>query len=106
MFVCFSSATNYQVTITNHSQVLTCTTIVRYNLSLLLSFESLNEAVECLNEAWALVVSSQMFRFSLTFLLMLQVHVLQSLGIQSALFTDGHSPVNLFQTAKGLAPVI
>jgi len=31
-----------------------------------------------------------------------QAKLLQSLGVQSFLITDGHSPINLFQTAQGL----
>merc|ERR1712168_1709712 len=31
-----------------------------------------------------------------------QVKLLQSLGIQSTIFTDGKSPLNLFNTAQGL----
>ena len=32
----------------------------------------------------------------------MQAKLLESLGIQSVLITDGHSPVNLFNTAQGL----
>jgi len=35
----------------------------------------------------------------------MQVKLLQSLGIQSTLITDGHSPINLFDTAHGLIGV-
>ena len=31
-----------------------------------------------------------------------QVRMLQALGLQSTLITDGRSPINLFNTAKGL----
>lgn len=32
----------------------------------------------------------------------MQVKLLQSLGLKSTLITDGHSPINLFNTAQGL----
>lgn len=32
----------------------------------------------------------------------MQVKLLQSLGLKSTLITDGHSPINLFNTAHGL----
>jgi len=32
----------------------------------------------------------------------MQVKLLKSLGLQSTLITDGHTPINLFQTAHGL----
>lgn len=35
------------------------------------------------------------------FNLLFQVKLLQGLGIQSALITDGKSPINLFNTAQG-----
>ena len=35
----------------------------------------------------------------------LQVKLLQSLGLRSTLFTDGKSPINLFNTARGLAAI-
>jgi len=31
-----------------------------------------------------------------------QVKMLTALGIQSTIFTDGNSPINLFNTAQGL----
>lgn len=31
-----------------------------------------------------------------------KVHLLQNLGISATLITDGHSPINLFNTAEGL----
>ena len=31
-----------------------------------------------------------------------KVKLLQSLGLSTTLFTDGHSPINLFNTAQGL----
>jgi len=35
-----------------------------------------------------------------------QAKLLSSLGIQSTLITSGNSPINLFNTAKGLIEVI
>jgi major vault protein len=32
----------------------------------------------------------------------MQVKLLQSLGLKSFMITDGHSPINLFNTASGL----
>ena len=36
------------------------------------------------------------------FVALLQVKLLQSLGLKSTLITDGSSPINLFSTAQGL----
>lgn len=36
------------------------------------------------------------------FVVVLQVKLLQSLGLKSTLITDGSSPINLFSTAQGL----
>ena len=36
------------------------------------------------------------------FLSLLQVKMLQALGLKSTLITDGSSPINLFTTANGL----
>lgn len=35
-------------------------------------------------------------------LFLMQVKLLQSLGLKSTLITDGNSPINLFNTASGL----
>ena len=32
----------------------------------------------------------------------MQVKLLQALGLKSTIITDGHSPINLFNTAQGL----
>ena len=40
--------------------------------------------------------------FGHTCLIVFQVKLLKSLGLQSTLITDGSSPINLFNTAHGL----